>query len=475
MRQSTGTVSLNNYHLPFGERVRVRGLDSNESPSSFRQRRIRLWRISSPHRGEEKLKKIFPFTDALQEKIKTLPSCPGVYIMKDPSGKIIYIGKAASLKKRIASYFAKTPVSYKAGILIANIADIDYISTASEEEALLLEAALIKEEQPKFNIMLKDDKRYPLLKLTLNEKFPRLIIARRIKKDRAMYFGPYTSATLLRRALAVMRKIFPLRTCRTMPKTACLNYHIGQCAAPCIKKISGVEYGQIVEDVILFLKAKRNELLENLSKRMADLAGKKMFEEAGRIRDQIQALTAVRFNKPYSIKKRRAVASGIVELKSVLGLDKLPIRIEAFDISDISGKEAVGSMVSFLNGKPDKSNYRRFRIKTVFAVDDYKMMQEVIRRRYKRLLRENAQLPDMIIIDGGKGHVSAAKAVLDELHLNKVKLFGIAKKLDKIFSSKGEERITDGLRQVIQHIRDEAHRFAQNYHHVLRRKKIIGK
>jgi excinuclease ABC subunit C len=290
-----------------------------------------------------------------------------------------------------------------------------------------------------------------------------------------MYFGPYTSATLLRRALAVMRKIFPLRTCRTMPKTACLNYHIGQCAAPCIKKISGVEYGQIVEDVILFLKAKRNELLENLSKRMADLAGKKMFEEAGRIRDQIQALTAVRFNKPYSIKKRRAVASGIVELKSVLGLDKLPIRIEAFDISDISGKEAVGSMVSFLNGKPDKSNYRRFRIKTVFAVDDYKMMQEVIRRRYKRLLRENAQLPDMIIIDGGKGHVSAAKAVLDELHLNKVKLFGIAKKLDKIFSSKGEERITDGLRQVIQHIRDEAHRFAQNYHHVLRRKKIIGK
>lgn len=406
-------------------------------------------------------------------KSKNFPDSPGVYLFKDADGKIIYIGKAASLKKRVASYFAKGVHSYKTDILLANIAGIDYIPTASQEEALLLEAELVKEKQPKFNVMLKDDKRYPLLKLTLNEKFPRLLIARRRpvprsqtqtlhrsceggKSDGAVYFGPYTSAKLLRSAVAVMRRAFPMRTCRTMPTQACLNYHIGQCVAPCIGSIDESGYREIVDDIILFLKGRKKQLLKRLSQKMKELAALRKFEEAGRIRDQIQALSVV--GKKW---KKRGLF--------------LAERIEGFDISNIAGREAVGSMVSFLNAKPDKSNYRRFRINTVFSVDDYKMIQEVVLRRYKRLLREGGEFPDMIVIDGGKGHVSAAKAVLDDLKLSNIRVFGIAKKEDKIFSSCGEEHIIGEFKQLIQRVRDEAHRFAQSYHHILRRKKIIGK
>jgi excinuclease ABC subunit C len=309
--------------------------------------------------------------------------------------------------------------------------------------------------------MLKDDKRYPLLKLTLNEDFPRLIIARREKSDGAMYFGPYTNVKLLRRALGAMREIFPLRVCRTMPRTncpkqgrgACLNYYLGQCIAPCLDKIDKTKYKNIVGDLILFLRGRKKELFVNLSQRMREAAKSKNFEEAARLRDKIRALS--------SVGKKTNLFSAE--------------KIEGFDVSNVSGKEAVGSMVSFLNKRPDKSNYRRFRIRTVVGVDDYKMMQEVIRRRYTRLLREGGQLPAMIIIDGGKGHVSAARAVLDELHLKNIKLFGIAKNEEKIFSSRGEEKVSEELKQLIQRVRDEAHRFAQNYHHILRRKKTIGR
>jgi excinuclease ABC subunit C len=387
----------------------------------------------------------------IKKKIEALPDGPGVYLMKDKDAGIIYIGKTGSLKNRVRSYFNKGPHSYKTGILAANVADIDYIPTGSEEEALLLEAALVKEKQPRFNVMLKDDKRYPLLKLTMNERFPRLVIARKKKSDGAMYFGPYTNAKLLRKALGLMRRIFPLRVCGIMPPTPCLNYHIGQCIAPCLEGTNPARYRNTVGDLMLFLKGRKKELLVNLSKRMREASKNKAFEEAARLRDQIRALGSV---------GRKA---------GLFSAD----RIEGFDISDISGKEAVGSMVSFLNGKPDKSNYRRFRIKTVFAIDDYKMMQEVIRRRYKRLLRENGPIPAMIIIDGGKGHVNAAKAVLAELHLDNIKLFGIAKKEDRIFSSKGEEHIAGELKTIIQRVRDEAHRFAQGYHHILRRKRLL--
>ena len=399
----------------------------------------------------------------IKEKLKALSDSPGVYLMKNKEGGIIYIGKAVSLRKRVASYFNKEVSSYRTDVLRSNIADIDYIITGSEEEALLLEAALIKEKQPKFNVLLKDDKRYPLLKLSVNEKFPRLVIVRRKRKDKAIYFGPYTNAKLLRKALGIMRKIFPLRTCNMMPKTPCLNYHIGQCLAPCLhvsqpsrEKTGKNVYDQVVRDVTLFLKGKKSELIKNLSLRMKEAASSKNFEEAARLRDQIQALSVI---------------GGKCKKQGLFSAE----RIEGFDISNISGREAVGSMVSFLNGRPDKSNYRRYKIKTVLAIDDYKMIEEVLMRRYKKLLTGNLPLPDLVLIDGGKGHVGIARSVLDSLGLNKIKALGIAKKEETIFSEFGQENISDDFRKLLQYVRDEAHRFAQSYHHVLRRKKILGK
>jgi excinuclease ABC subunit C len=409
----------------------------------------------------------------LKEKIKNLPLSPGVYLMKDASARVIYIGKAVSLKKRVSSYFDKKAGSYKNDLLVSNIRDVDYIPTSSEEEALLLEAALVREKQPKYNILLKDDKRYPLLKLTLNEEFPRLITARRKLDDNAMYFGPYTNAKLLRNALAICRRIFPLRICKSVHESACLNYHIGKCFAPCIKKTDKQGYRQVVEDVVTFLKGKKRELIKSLTVRMNKASADKDFEKAARLRDQIQALAMITAVRP-SIKTTEI---SVLELQGLLGMKKPPMRIEAFDISNLSGREAVGSMVSFFNARPDKSNYRKFKIKYVFDVDDYKMIEEVVTRRYKRILNDNEPMPDLIIIDGGRGHVSAAKNVLSVLNLDSVPLVGIAKKEERVFSSEREIRFDKDSKalQLIMRVRDEAHRFAQAYHHILRRKKIIGR
>jgi len=409
----------------------------------------------------------------LKKKIKNLPLSPGVYLMKDKAAGVIYIGKAVSLKKRVSSYFDKKSDSYKNNLLVSNIRDIDYIPTSSEEEALLLEAALIREKQPKYNILLKDDKRYPLLKLTINEEFPRLIIARRKLDDGAIYFGPYTNAKLLRNALGIIRRIFPLRTCKSVHDAACLNYHIGKCFAPCIKSSDKSGYRQVVEDVVTFLKGRKKDLIKSLTVRMNESAADRDFEKAARIRDQIQALAMITAVRP----SMKNVEISVLELQGLLGMKKPPMRIEAFDISNISGREAVGSMASFFNARPDKSNYRKFRIRYVFDVNDYKMIEEVVARRYRRIINQNEPVPDLIVIDGGKGHVSAAKKVLNELNLNNVPLLGIAKKEERVFSADKEINFDKDSKalQLLMRARDEAHRFAQAYHHILRRKKIIGK
>ena len=371
------------------------------------------------------------------QESQKFPDSPGVYIMKDKNAGIIYIGKAVSLRKRVRSYFERRgrprpAPTYKTDVLMQNVSDIDYIVTGSEEEALLLEAALVKQNQPRYNILLKDDKRYPLLKLSTEEKIPKLSIVRRKYDDNATYFGPYTNARLLRKAVSSLRLIFRL--------------------SPCLPPLQQ-GYAQVAHDIKLFLNGRKKELIENLADRMKKLSDERMFEAAAAIRDQINALTAVAKNTHCVFFKR----------------------IEGFDISDISGKEAVGAMVSFYNGKPDKSNYRKYRIKAVSGIDDYKMIEEVLIRRYKRLVSEKLALPDLIIIDGGKGHVGVARSALDNLGLNKINVFGIAKKKERIFSAIREERVSDELKRLIQAVRDEAHRFAQSYHHVLRRRKIIGK
>ena len=412
----------------------------------------------------------------LKEKLKKIPRTPGIYMMKDAEGEILYIGKAKDLSKRVASYFQKNrPVSTRQMHLLERVKDLDYITTTSEEEALIYESNLIKEKRPKYNVELKDDKSFPFLKLTLNERFPRLVITRKKTEDGSRCFGPYTRVKLLRKAVAVMKSIFPLRTCRKIPDHVCLSYHIGQCAGPCVKKISEKEYGEIVRQLVLFLEGKKAALLRELEQRMEDAARDERFEYACMIRDRIVALSEVPGKK---FREYSGYGDVAVKLKRLLLLPRLPLKVEAFDVSNISGQEATGSMVYFKNGKPDKSNYRKFKIKDVKDIDDYAMIQEIVRRRYRRLKEEDKEFPDLIIIDGGKGHLQAAYRELMKLNLRHVPIISIAKKEEKIYTL-GAKRPLDVNRDsqivhFIQQIRDEAHRFALKYHHKLRAKGVLS-
>jgi len=407
----------------------------------------------------------------IKKKLKEIPRSPGVYFMKDADGEVLYIGKAKDLSKRVASYFQENrPKTLRQMSLMENVKDLDYILTTSEEEALIYEANLIKEKKPKYNVDLKDDKSFPFLKLMLNEKFPRLMITRRKKDDGARYFGPYTRAKLLRSALSLMKSIFPLRTCRKIPENVCLSYHIGQCLGPCVKKIDEKEYGEIIRQLILFLEGKKMRLLKELAQEMKELSKEEKFEDAAIVRNRIAALSEVPGKKMRDYSGWGDVA---VKLKKILRLPRLPLRIEAFDVSNIQGKEATGSMVYFHNGAPDKSNYRKFRIKDVEDIDDYAMIREIVRRRYKRLKEEKATYPDLIIIDGGKGHLKTAYNELVRLNLGSIPVISIAKREESIFmlgSKKALDINKDSqILYFIQQIRDEAHRFALKYHHKLRK------
>lgn len=409
--------------------------------------------------------------DNLKDKIAALPESPGVYIFKDRGGKIIYIGKAKSLKKRVQSYFSRF-LSAKTQALVSNIVDIEYKLCQTESIALLLEANLIHKNKPKYNISLRDDKSFPLVKIT-NEEFPAICVTRKKEADGARYFGPYTSAKILRQALKIIRRAFPYRTCKQLPKKACIYYRLGLSPAPCIGKINQEDYNKLINNISLILEGKADALIQSLSCEMISKSKSLQFEEAAKARDQINALSVFGEGK---IEK-----SGFTELedlKSLLGLSKIPERIEAFDISNISGKEATGAMVSFYKGFPDKNKYRRFRIKTTNEIDDYGMLKEVVGRRYLRLKKENLILPDLIIIDGGRSHLMVARAEIKKLGLH-IPLASIAKEKENIY-------VLDRVRPIrlksdtpalnlIRRARDEAHRFAVAYHHILRRKKIIGK
>ncbi|MBU1853844.1 MAG: excinuclease ABC subunit UvrC [Candidatus Omnitrophica bacterium] len=409
----------------------------------------------------------------IKEKLKKVPHTPGVYMLRDSSGNTLYIGKAKDLSKRVSSYFKEhRPKTARQISLLEHVKDLDYIITTSEEEALIYEANLIKEKRPKYNVELKDDKGFPYLKLTLNERFPRLIISRKKVDDGSGYFGPYTRVKLLRKAIAVMKTIFPLRTCRKIPDKVCLSYHIGQCFGPCINKINEKEYQEIVGQLTMFLQGKKKDLLKELTQKMIDSSKEKRFEEAIILRNRISALSEIPGKKMRDYSGWGDVA---VKLKRLLSLPRLPLRIEAFDVSNISGKEATGSMVYFYNGKPDKSNYRKFRIKDVQDIDDYAMIREIVRRRYKRLKEEDSGLPDLIIIDGGKGHLKVAYDELVRLNLQRIPVISIAKQKEQIYT-RGTKKPVDINRDsqilhFIQQIRDEAHRFALKYHHKLRDKK----
>jgi len=410
-----------------------------------------------------------------KKKIKTFPDAPGVYFMKDRAGEIIYVGKAVSLKKRVASYFNRRTLGagLKTDVMMSYVADIAYQQVPTEHEALLLEAALIKKYQPRFNISLKDDKSYPYIVVT-REPFPRGFIGRRRKhaEDDADFFGPYTSASLLRRALKILRKSFPFCSCRRFPKKPCLNFDLRLCPGPCQGKISRRRYRAVIRSLEDFLTRKHTELVEALSRRMQRLVARERFEEAAKLRDQLEALSIL-------VSMKKGPWSGVDKEDDWvrLGVKREPRRIEAFDISNTGPEEAVGSMISFLDGRPDKDNYRRFRIRAVSGIDDYAMIREVVGRRYRRLLEEHLNLPDLVVIDGGAGHLAAARGVLRDLGLA-LPMIAIAKEEELIYTGMRStpirlERSSPVLR-LIQAVRDEAHRFALKYHRLLRTKKAFA-
>ncbi|MDO9573029.1 MAG: GIY-YIG nuclease family protein [Candidatus Omnitrophota bacterium] len=413
------------------------------------------------------------YPQTLKEKILSAYESPGVYLIRDAAGVVQYVGKAKNLKKRLLSYL-RTDLSRKTAALMQKAQDVELKLCASEDLALLLEASLIRQLKPRYNVSLRDDKSFPFVKISGGD-FPAIYITRKKDDLGGSYIGPYTNAKLLKNALKIIRSSgFAYRSCKRMPKRSCVYHKINLCPACCIGAISVKEYARNIDNIILILNGKTDLLIRNLTSSMQDRSRVLDFEAAARLRDQITVLSeSLGVSGPRGVNRKKESE----DLRNKLGLSKLPIRIEGFDISNISGNQAVGSMVSFYNGAPDKNNYRRFRIKTVCGIDDYKMLAEVVRRRYSRILKEKGVLPDLLLIDGGKGQLQTAVKQLEYLHL-KLPVVSIAKKNEYIYSSCKSRHLkfledTPAI-NLIRRVRDEAHRFALAYHQLLRKRALIG-
>jgi excinuclease ABC subunit C len=512
--------------------------------------------------------------------LKQIPTNPGCYLFKNKKDKIIYIGKAKNLKKRVSNYFQKKDHDPKTRQLVTNIASVEFFITDNEIESLLLENNLIKKHKPKYNINLKDSKRYAYIKLT-SEEFPRLLLARE-RKEKAKYFGPFISGAKRDHVLQTLRRTFKIRTCNKLPKKECLRYSLGLCSAPCIKKISKANYSEDIHSAEMVLRGKTNNLNKILFDKMKNSSSKLNFERAMEYKKQLESLKYLKekqimerqknydedlidyiikddivfltlfnskkgilenkqdfefditkdileqFIKMYysdnkipkeiiiphkidpsikeylgEIKKQKVILtvpktgekkkllnliktnielniSGkekrIEDLKNVLNLNETPNIIECFDISHLSGTKTVASMVQFKNGKANKSNYRKFRIRETHGIDDYGSLKEVVRRRYTGLIKNKLPMPDLIIIDGGKGQLSSC---IEELEILKITtpIISIAKREEEIFTPNNPESIILDSKQpainLVKEIRDEAHRFAINYNRLLRRKEML--
>jgi len=563
--------------------------------------------------------KIIVKSGQLEEQLRALPPSPGIYLFKDKQDRVIYVGKAATLSSRVKSYFAvSSSLSSKVQRLVANVDRLDFVVTKSEQEALVLECNMIKKYRPRYNVRLKDDKTFPYLKVTINEDWPSVYVTRRLQADGARYFGPFASAGSVRKTLRLIKKIFPFRSCRKhidgTDKRPCLNYYIHRCLGPCIGAVSREEYREVINQVILFLAGKQEQVLRELNSKMEAAAQRLQFEKASVLRDQIRAIEnviegqktaialkgeqdvialaqdegqayvevffirnskltgrdhfvmegvedelpsqvmasfakqyyasasyvppvillqypvdelptltkwlqkqrggAVKVQAPRRGLKKQLVSmvaenannglllakaeqlnlatltSGLQELRDKLGLPRIPTRIESYDISDIQGALAVGSMVVLERGLPKTTHYRRFRIRAVPGIDDYAMMQEMLRRRFKRAVVARSDsdeamsqkgswaiMPDLILIDGGKGHLNAALAVRRELGIDSIPIASLAKENEEVFIP-GKSEPVDMHRDspalhILQRARDEAHRFAISYHRKLRRKRGV--
>jgi excinuclease ABC subunit C len=434
---------------------------------------------------------------AIRERIKDFPGGPGLYFMKGPRDKVLYIGKAKNLRSRVASYFQPgsdliSTRGPKIAEMVTKVGSVDFLETPNEVDAVLQEARLIKDIRPPYNTDLIDDKTFPYLEITTGEDFPGVYITRKPQPRGSRLFGPFTGAKDLRSVLVVLQKIFRFRTCKLDIREddqkrrffrPCILFSIKQCTAPCAARIDKQEYKKIINDLIRFLRSKRSTILRQLKKQMAEASEAFEYEKAAMLRDRIRLIGKLDQRGTPDEHVQPEVfaadpAEALTQLRQILKCPE-PIRIiEGIDIANISGAEAVGSLVKFIDGKPFKNGYRRFKIKTVRGIDDYAMIAEVVKRRYKYAMKGEELWPDLILIDGGLGHLRAAEKALEEMSAPAVKIASIAKKQEDIYIQKGSQPLKlaahSPARKLLQYVRDEAHRFAQHYHHILRGKKMLG-
>ncbi|MGN6368968.1 MAG: excinuclease ABC subunit UvrC, partial [Phycisphaerae bacterium] len=429
----------------------------------------------------------------LREKAKTLPTSPGVYLMKDSRGVVIYVGKSRSLRDRVGSYFVPSADLGTRGkqLLLEFVTDFDTLAADSEVEALLVENRLIKDIQPRFNARLLDDKTYPYLEITTRDDYPGVYITRQPSSTGTKLYGPFTSSSALKEATQHLQRVFKFRTCHLeileedLKKRffrPCLLYAIRQCTAPCADKISRDAYRQDIDRLKRFLDSKGSEVLREMTGEMEEAAKNLQFEKAATLRDQIKALRQLNERSSTSTNKTIQAEvffqdhrAGLKSLQEVLELPE-PIRsIEGIDIAHFQGEATVGSLVCFIDGRPFKNGYRRFRIKTVTGVDDYKSIQEVVSRRYRDAGTHQELYPDVILIDGGLGQLHAAQDAFNQMDVRPPMVISLAKREEEVFvqARKGPIKLsrTNAGLKLLQHIRDEAHRFGQSYHHLLISKK----
>ncbi len=415
-----------------------------------------------------------------------VPSDPGVYVFRDRFGKVIYVGKASNLRKRLSSYFQPsrdTRADPKLRSLIKSIFYWEFYAVKTEDESLILESRLIKQYAPRYNVLMRDDKRYLLAKINLRDKLPRLELARFRKDDGCRYYGPFPNGAALRATIEFLTTYFKLRACRISDPDQedykhCLNSK--SCSEPCIGKISGEDYRLRVDEMLRIIDGDVAPVVKELETRMAECGAAQKYEQAAKIRDVIVNVKAIFGARNRSFERTSIPSSpgddSVTDLQAALGLKTMPVTIEGFDISNIGGQMAVGSMVCFENGRPARKKYRRFRIRDVHQSDDFAMMREVFTRHYGRKLRENQPLPDLIMVDGGKGQLSSALEALMTLKCPPVAVIGLAKKHEEIFiPGRSEPVVLERHRQalrLLQALRDEAHRFAVSYHREIRNKRI---
>lgn len=434
------------------------------------------------------------FFERAHQKVKSkFPKTPGVYLFQDQAGRVLYIGKAKNLRARVGSYFLKAAAEdRRTSGLVKEAYDVDYMDADSEVDALLMESRLIKDIQPKYNRELRDDKSYPYLQITTHEDFPRVEVTREPRSKGVKLYGPFTTIGSIRGALQVLQRVFQFRTCsldieeddeRWRWFRPCLLASIKQCTAPCNLRISKEDYRKDIARLRKFLDGKRKPLLKEMREEMQEAAANLRYEQAARLRDEIEMLESL--NERGDLEKHEQPEvfymdpkKGLAGLQKVLKLDFMPRTIEGMDIAHLQGQETVASLVQFIDGMPFKPGYRRYRIREVQGIDDYASMFEVVSRRFSKLDEDADVFPDILLIDGGKGQLGRAVEAFESISVTPPLILSLAKKEELIYRMGSKEPIklsrhSYALR-LLQYVRDESHRFAQHYHHLLRRKRTLG-